>query len=149
VWLTGRSGAGKSTLGRAVAEHLRARHQPVALLDDDEVRTYLAGPGDAARAALAWLCRVLVTNGVTAVVASAMPSRDDRERLRDDVPGLVEVHLDAPPELCEARAGHSHPYEEPLAPDLRVPTHGRAPAASAAQVVSFLEAEGFATPDGR
>jgi adenylylsulfate kinase len=148
VWLTGRSGSGKTTVGRAVVEQLRARHQSVALLDD-EVRTYLAGggTGDATHAALAWLCRLLVTNGITVVVATGMPSRDDRERLRDEVPGLAELYLDAPAELCAARVGRTdNTYEEPFAPDLRIPTHGRQPAASAAQAVSFLEAEGFAVP---
>lgn len=152
MWLTGRSGAGKSTVGRAIVEQLRGRHQPVVLLDDAEVSAYLAGPGDASRVALAWLARLLVTNGTTVVVATGMPSREDREHLRDEVPGLVEVHLDAPPELCEARTARTArtgPYEEPLAPDLRVPTHGRQPAASAAQVVSFLENQGFARADSR
>jgi adenylylsulfate kinase len=147
VWLTGRAGAGKSTVGRGVVEELRARHQRVVLLDDAEVTAYLAGPGESTRSALAWLCRMLVTNGITVVVAAAMPGRADRDRLRDEVPGLAEVYLDAPPELAEARAGHpDEAYEEPFAPDLRVPAHDRQPAASAAQVVGFLEHHGFAPP---
>lgn len=140
VWLTGRSGAGKTTVGRAVTEQLRARHEPVVLLDDDEVGAYLTGSGET-RLALAWLCRLLVTSGVTTVVAASMPKRDDRERLRDEIPGFIETYLDTPTEICEARIGRTDDYEEPFAADLRVPTFGRDPAASAAQVLSFLEAE--------
>ena len=145
VLLTGRAGAGKTTVGRAIVEQLRARHAAVVLVDDDEVRHYLADHGDGAHAAIAWLCRTLVTNGVTPIVAVGVPANDDRERLRDEVPALAEVYLHAPPELCRARTGRPpgevDRYDEPLAPDLRVPTHGRQPAASAAQIVSFLEAE--------
>lgn len=140
VWLTGRAGAGKTTVGRAVTEQLRARHEPVVLIDDEEVRAYLAGTGGTS-VALTWLCRLLVTSGVTTVVAVSMPGRDDRERLRDEIPGFIEAYLDAPPEICEARIGRADDYEEPFAADLRVPTFGREPAASAAQVLSFLGAE--------
>ncbi len=136
VFLTGRAGAGKRTVGALVADELRRRPQPVALLGPETVAGRLVDGPDA----LAWCCSILVENGVTVVVAVPIGERDDRELLRRAIPGFAEVHLDAPAEVCAARSGAADPgYEEPWAPDLRVPTHGRAANASAAQVLSFLE----------
>jgi len=144
VWLTGRAGAGKRTIATATVAELRRRGVPVALLDEAGVTGRLAEGPDA----LAWCCTLLTTNGVLAVVAVAVPSRDDRELLRGAVPDFVEVFLDAPPEVCTERAGRpDDDYEAPYAPELRVPTHGRDAAASAAQVLSFLEDRGVAPHD--
>jgi adenylylsulfate kinase len=150
VFLTGRAGAGKTTVGQAVADRLRAGDAPAVLVDDADVRTHLVGDdaADDGRAALIWLCRILVTGGATAIVAAAVPGREDRDRLREDVPAFVEVFLDAPAEVCAARAGRDDPdYGEPFAPELRVPTHGREPSASAAMVVSWLEEVGLVPRD--
>lgn len=139
VFLTGRAGAGKRTVAALVVEQLRRRDQPVALLGPEAVAGHLAEGPDA----LAWCCTLLVENGVTVVVAVPVDARDDRELLRDAIPSFAEVHLDAPQDVCAERSGRvDAAFEEPWAPDLRVPTHGRDPAASAAQVISFLEDRG-------
>ena len=139
MFLTGRAGAGKRTVGALVADQLRRREQPVALLGPEAVGSYLAEGPDA----LAWCCTLLVENGVTAVVAVPADARDDRELLRQSIPAFAEVYLDAPEEVCESRSGRAdRAFEEPWAPDLRVPTHGRDASASAAQVISFLEDRG-------
>ena len=139
MFLTGRAGAGKRTVGALVADQLRSRAQPVALLGPEAVGRHLTTGPDA----LAWCCTLLVENGVTVVVAVAVDDRDDRELLRTTIPAFAEVHLDAPAEVCEGRAGRADTdFEEPWAPDLRVPTHGRDASASAAQVISFLEDRG-------
>jgi adenylylsulfate kinase-like enzyme len=146
IWLTGRAGAGKRTIATAIVAELRERGLPAALLDEAGVMGRLVSGPDA----LAWCCTLLTTNGVPAVVAVPVPSRDDRELLRGAVPGFVEVFLDAPPEVCTERAGRpDDAYEAPYAPELRVPTHGRDAAASAAQVLSFLEDRGVVTHDPR
>ncbi len=139
MFLAGRAGAGKRTVGALVADQLRGRGQPVALLGPEAVGRHLAEGPDA----LAWCCTLLVENGVTVVVSVAVADRDERELLRTAIPAFAEVHLDAPADVCERRAGRADTaFEEPWAPDLRVPTHGRDPSASAAQVVSFLEDHG-------
>ena len=144
VWLTGRAGAGKRTIGTAIVAELRRRGEPGVLLDEAAVTARLvAGPD-----ALAWCCTLLTENGVPTVVAVPLPARDDRELLRASVPSFVEVFLDAPAAVCATRAGHADDgYEEPYAPELRVPTHGRDVAASAAQVLSFLEDRGVIAHD--
>ena len=63
--------------------------------------------------------------------------------MRAGVNRFVEVYVDAPAEVCAERRGKVWTYEEPFAPELRVPTHGRTPDASAAQVISHLEREGL------
>jgi adenylylsulfate kinase-like enzyme len=148
VWLTGRRGAGKTTVARAVAAQLRRRGAPVAVVDEAEVREHLGGadPLDA----LLWVARLVMGAGAVAVVAVDQPRRATRDELRATMPGFVEVFVDAGPA--------DDAYEEPYAPELRVPTADRSPEASAAQVVSWLEGHGLVAdepsrvqtrPDGR
>jgi adenylylsulfate kinase len=148
VWITGRAGSGKSTVARLVAAELRRRGARVALVDDREVDAYLRRGDDGhSFDALAWLSGLLGNAGVTAVVAAALPGRDDRETMRSVTERFVEVYVDTPPELCRDRGAPDTPYEEPFAPDLRVVTHDREPASTASQVVSHLERVGLAPPE--
>jgi len=140
VLLTGRAGAGKETIGRGVVTDLRGRGCPAGLVDDHCVGAHLREGIES----VTWLCRFLVDAGVVGIVTTPLPGRDARERLRAAVPELVEVFVDAPADVCATRAGRADPsYEEPYAPDLRVPTHDRAARASIAQVLSFLEERGL------
>ena len=141
LWLTGRRGAGKRTIGTAVAEALRAQGRPCALLDAAALSTHLAhGPADGGLDSLAWLVQLLTDNGVSTIVTVDTPRRADRDALRAHIPRFVEVYVDAPVDVCTARAGVADPrYEEPIAPDLRIPTHDRDARASAAQLLSYTE----------
>jgi len=149
VWLTGPSGAGKTTVGLAVVEALRAQGQAAELLDERELRSWL-GPledPDAELARLARLADLLVRNGVVAVVAAVSPSRGWRDRRREASARFVEVFVDTPIDVRAERLGVlviADEYEEPLVPEVRVVTHDRDTAASAAQVLGFLEYEGLA-----
>jgi adenylylsulfate kinase-like enzyme len=139
VWLTGRAGAGKSTIARAVGEQLRRRGRAVVEIDDEDAQAHLRA--DDPVGAVAWLARTLVGSGVVVVVALDTPERERRERVRTEVPGFVEVFVDG-------GGTRSDPaYEEPFAPELRVPTRDRDAAASAAQVVSWLEDAGIVPHD--
>ena len=146
VWLTGRRGSGRTSVGRLVVEELTRRGRPAVLLDDDDpdLRLYLA-PDDTGSQlpAVAWLAAVLVGNGVVAVVSAATPGHAARDDVRARIGRFVEVHVDAPVDVCVARVGTADTYEEPYAPEVRVPTHDRTPRAGAAQVVSYLEAAGI------
>jgi adenylylsulfate kinase-like enzyme len=131
LWLTGRAGAGKSTIARAVAEELGNAGIPLVLVDD-EARRYLA-PGPEA---MVWLARALSNARVTTIVAADLAARADRDAVREAVAHFVEVFVD------RGDNGDGE-YEEPFAPELRVPTHDREPAASIALVISWLEHEGL------
>ena len=136
IWLTGPKGAGKSTIARAVVDTLSSRGGRVALFDEADVRSHLAeGIG-----AMAWLCRLLVDNRVTVVAAVDLASRSERDRLRNEVPAFFEVFVD-PGQAADG-------YEAPFAPELRLPTYDRDPAASIAQLVSWLEDAGYVATEG-
>ena len=170
LWFTGLSGAGKSTVAEVVVDELRRRGHRVELLDGDEVRTNLSkGLGfskedrDTNIRRIGWVAKVLARNGVVAVTAAISPYRDIRDEVRGEIDHFVEVYVDTPLDVCEGRdvkglyakarsgeipefTGVSDPYEEPLDPEVRVVTHDRDVAASAAQVLSYLEGAGLASP---
>jgi adenylylsulfate kinase-like enzyme len=126
--MTGRRGAGKSTIARGLVDALHDRGHPAVLVDDPEASAYLQDGLEA----IAWLCELLATSGVTTVVAADRPERNDREVVRALVPGFVEVYVDG-------GGDGDADYEEPFAPEVRVPTADRDAAASIAFVVSWLE----------
>lgn len=132
-------------MARLVAAELRRRDVTVALLDDAEVDAHLVRGRDGhAFDALGWIVGLLADAGMTAIVAATMPRRDDREALRAVTAQFVEVHVDTPAEVCAERVGADDSgYEDPLAPELRVQTHDRDAAATAAQVLSYLETSGL------
>ena len=167
VWFTGLSGAGKSTLANALAERLRASGRKVEVLDGDVVRTHLSrGLGftredrDANVARIAFVAHLLARNGVTVLVAAISPFRGAREAARKTIGDFVEVHVAAPLEECikrdvkglyqRALAGHipqftgvNDPYEEPLAPEVRLDTSRVALDASIAEIVNALRSRGY------
>ena len=148
VWFTGLSGSGKSTLADAVAGRLLQERQATYVLDGDNVRHGLnadLGFSAADRTEnvrrVGEVARLMADAGLVALVPVISPYRADRDRVRaaHDVAGLrfVEVFVDTPLALCEqrdpkglyakARAGEltgmtgiDDPYEEPVAPELRV-----------------------------
>ena len=139
VWMTGPRRAGKSTIARLVVEQRQAAGHSVVLIDDAEVREYLPMGDAASRRSLRWLVELLVSHGTEVVVAFEVPAAD-RDAVRAAVAGFVEVFVDTPADLCIKRgADENASYEPLLAPEVRVLTHDRDPAASAAQVVSYLE----------
>jgi adenylyl-sulfate kinase len=168
LWFTGFSGAGKSTIANLVVDELRARGLPVELLDGDEVREHLSkGLGfskedrDTNIRRIGWVAKVLARNGVVAVTAAISPYRALRDEMRAQIDNFVEVYVATTLEECEARdvkglyakarageipefTGVSDPYEPPLHPEVTLVTAGRTPAASAAELVTFLEAQGLA-----
>lgn len=147
VWFTGLSGAGKTTLAEALAPRLRAEGVRVERLDGDVVRTHLSkGLGfsredrDANVARIAFVAQLLQRNGVYVLVSAISPFRLTRDAARATVgPRFFEVHVAPPLETCIERdvkglykkaiageipnfTGISDPYEEPLAPELRLDT---------------------------
>ena len=163
-WLTGLSGSGKSTVGRLAAGRLRDLGHRVEVLDGDDVRQNLcAGLGfsredrETNNRRIAWVADLLSRNGVITFVAAVSPYRAVRDEARARMGGrFVEVYMHASVEACEerdvkglyarARAGEipsftgvSDPYEEPLAPELRLETESEAPEQSAQRLVDFVQ----------
>lgn len=150
VWLTGLSGSGKSTIAAALSERLAARGLLVYTLDGDNLRHGLNrdlgfSANDRAENVrrVAEVARLFADAGVVALVPVISPYRAGRDHARElhdaaDLP-FVEVFVDAPVDVCEARdpkglyakarageltgfTGVDDPYEPPVAPEVVVET---------------------------
>ena len=166
VWLTGLPSAGKTTIAHAAAERLRGDGHGVEVLDGDEIREFLsAGLGFSREdrhtnvQRIGFVAELLASHGVTVLVPVIAPYADSREavRKRHEQHGTtyLEVHVATPVEVCSERdvkglyakqaageisglTGVDDPYEIPAAPDLRIETHGRTVAESAAALIALL-----------
>ena len=148
VWLTGLPAAGKTTLASALERDLLEHGRPAYALDGDEIRRELCrdlGFDRESRAEnvrrVAHIARMLADSGVIAIVALVSPFAADRRRARElhDEADLrfIEVFLDIPVDLCQARdpkglyaqarsgqltglTGAGGAYERPEHPDVRL-----------------------------
>jgi bifunctional enzyme CysN/CysC len=171
LWFTGLPGAGKSTVAAAVEERLIEAGQPAFLLDGDNLRHGLNGDlgfDEHARTEnvrrTAHVARLLAESGTIALVSLVSPYAADREAAAalhsaDDL-GFLEIHVDAPLELCEerdpkglyarARAGElagmtgvSAPYEAPCAADLVLGSARETVEEEVERVMELLAARGL------
>ncbi|WP_163575270.1 sulfate adenylyltransferase subunit CysN [Halomonas faecis] len=140
IWFTGLSGSGKSTLANALEVELNRRGYHTMLLDGDNVRHGLCkdlGMSERDRAEnirrVGEVARLFAEAGIIVITAFISPFRADRDQARElfDDGSFVEVHVDAPLDICEERdpkglyqkaregrikdfTGISSPYEVPL-----------------------------------
>jgi sulfate adenylyltransferase len=175
VWLTGLSGCGKTTIGRLLTEQLIARGRSVTLLDGDVVRTHLSkGLGfskedrDTNVRRIAFVASEIVRHNGLVICALISPYRATRLECRQMVREgrFVEVFVDAPLSVCEARdvkglyararrgeikgfTGIDDPYEQPLTPEVHAETSSCSPESSVAGVLDYLVRHGFVESDGR
>lgn len=163
-WLTGLSGSGKSTMADRVEQALYAAGFKTFILDGDHLRGGLCkdlgfSPADRTeniRRAGA-VCRLLWESGLVVITTFVSPFRRDRDQVRQLFPAgaFSEIYLDAGLAICEQRdpkglyrkaregtisdmTGIDSPYEEPLHPELRVPTGQQSPGESAEQLLRYL-----------
>jgi len=169
VWFTGLSASGKSTVALLVDETLTEGGHHCCVLDGDNIRSGLNAdlgfsPEDRNEniRRIGEVSKLFATNGIIALTAFISPYREDRDRNRR-IHGdgdFVEVFVDCPLELCEARdprglyakaragvipefTGISAPYEAPLNPELVLRTDRETEEESAARVVGFLTSRGY------
>lgn len=187
VWFTGLSGCGKSTVANAVDRLLYERGVRSFVLDGDNVRHGLNatpqllaeyGEAFAQRFGLGFgsedrqenirrigaVADLFSTAGFVTLTAFVSPYRADRAAVRKLVAvnrpaSFVEVYVDAPLEVCEARdpkglykkaragqirhfTGIDDPYEPPDFPEVHLMAAQHPPQELAAQVLSHLEVSG-------
>ena len=156
VWLTGLSGSGKSTVAVEVEQKLVAAGRPAYLLDGDNLRHGLnAGLGFSAadRAEnvrrVGEVARLFADAGLVAVVSLVSPYRADRDRVRaaHEAAGLrfVEVFVDTPLEVCEARDPKGM-YAKARAGEITGFTGDRRPLRGARAARAWSSAPGTAAP---
>jgi sulfate adenylyltransferase len=169
VWFTGLSGAGKSTTANALTGMLLECGRQVTVLDGDVVRTHLSrGLGfskddrDANVLRIGFVASEIVRHGGIAVCAAVSPYRNARDRVRGLIGAeqFVEVFVDAPLDVCEARdakgmyakarrgeitgfTGIDDPYETPLRPELVLDAVCYKPGYNARRVLAVLAERGF------
>lgn len=150
IWLTGLPSAGKSTIARALEKRLLDEGRKVEVLDGDVVRTHLTKDLGFSREdrrenvlRIGFVANLLSRNGVTVLCPVIAPYRDDRDEVRslhDDGGRFVEVFVSTPVDVCSERdvkglyakqkagelsglTGVDDPYEQPLDPEVTIPTH--------------------------
>jgi bifunctional enzyme CysN/CysC len=150
IWFTGLSGAGKSTIAQALERDLFRRGIHTYVLDGDNVRHGLNSnlgfsPEDRVEniRRVSEVAKLMADSGVVVVTAFISPYRMDRQRAREIAlegrAEFIEVFVDAPLEVCEARdpkslykkarageirefTGIDAPYELPEDPEIVVHT---------------------------
>ncbi len=190
IWFTGLSGSGKSTVANVLDHQLSRLGVNSAVLDGDNVRHGLnAGPGmlteahgeDFARRfglgfsaidreenirRIGAVAQLFAQAGLISLTAFISPYRRDRDMVRATMgPGdFIEVFVDTPLEVCEARdpkglykkaragelkgfTGIDDPYEAPQAPELTLLAGEKSPEALAAEVIDYLVSAPDHPPD--
>jgi len=144
----------------------------VTVLDGDVVRTHLSkGLGfsredrDTNVRRIGFVAGEVVRHGGIVVAAVVSPYRATRDEVRAMLPpdAFVEVFVDTPIDVCEARdvkgwyakvrrgevtglTGIDDPYEPPLSPELRLETEDATVDANARRVLELLVRRGDLAP---
>ena len=185
VWFTGLSACGKSTVANLVDHKLHSMGVHSFVLDGDNVRHGLNaspamlreahGEEFARRFGLGFspqdreenirrigaVAKLFCDAGMVAITAFISPYRIDRDRVRASLTqgDFLEVFVDAPLEVCEARdpkglyqkaragelkgfTGIDDPYEPPEKPELVLDAQTKGPEALADEVVAYLKSAG-------
>lgn len=165
IWLTGLSGSGKSTVSGHLDSYLHSQGYHSYILDGDNVRHGLnkdLGFSDKDRIEnirrVGEAAKLMADAGLILITAFISPFRHDRQMVRSLFePGeFIEVHIDAPLEVCEQRdpkglykkardgvikdfTGITSPYEAPENPEIVVDTSKLSIDAAVEKIVDYLE----------
>jgi adenylylsulfate kinase len=185
IWFTGLSACGKSTVANLLDHRLHSMGLHSFVLDGDNVRHGMNaspamlkdrhGEEFAKRFGLGFsaqdreenirrigtVAKLFCDAGIIAITAFISPYRVDRDRVRASLGtgDFVEIFVDAPIEVCEARdpkglykkaragelkgfTGIDDPYEPPLKPELVLDAGRKSPEALADDVLAYLRAAG-------
>jgi adenylylsulfate kinase len=170
LWITGLSGSGKSTIGSALEKKLLEMGINAYRLDGDNIRFGLnAGLGFSAQDREENLRRIgevsalFADAGVVAITTFISPYRASRDKAREihKKRGLpfYEVYAEVPLEVAESRdpkglykkarsgqlkgfTGIDDPYEQPLNPDIVLPTHQLSVEQSCQRMIQILKDKG-------
>jgi len=169
VWFTGLSGAGKSTIANLLEKRLHGLGIHTMLLDGDNVRHGLnrdLGFTDADRVEnirrVAEVAKLMTDAGLVVLVSFISPFRSERELARSRIgeAGMIEVYVDTPVAVAEARdpkglyrkaragqlphfTGIDSPYEAPTDPEVRVDTTTATPEDAVETILALLRSRGI------
>jgi bifunctional enzyme CysN/CysC len=169
LWFTGLSGSGKSTIANALDRRLYGLGHHAFILDGDNVRHGLnrdLGFTDADRVEnirrVAEVARLMVDAGLITMVSFISPFRSERRMARELFGDgeFLEVHIDTPLEVCEARdvkglyrrarageiknfTGIDSDYETPEHPEFRLDSDSSEVDALVDQLIENLQRRGL------
>ena len=169
IWFTGLSGSGKSTVAVAAEAALREQGRLTYILDGDNVRQGLNSnlgfsPEDRTEniRRIGEVSKLFTDAGVIVLTAFISPYREDRDQVREIMAegDFLEVHVSTDVETCEKRdakglyqkarsgeipnfTGISAPYEAPEKPELVMDTGTQSVDESVAQLLGFLQDQGY------
>ena len=167
VWFTGLPRSGKTTLSQRLEAELRSLGHLVEVLDGDEVRERLARDlgfsqedRDENISRISYVAKLLVRNGVVAIIAAISPYARARADARTDIERFFEVYVKCPVDECIKRdykglyqrallgeipnfTGVSDPYEPPPDPEVVVETDRESVDASLGKIMKALESRGY------
>lgn len=170
VWFTGLSCAGKTTLSFAVAEELRSLGYTVEILDSTVIRQdigknlgFSKADRDENIRRIGFLAHLLTRNRVIVLVSAISPYNEVRSDVKKRIGDFIEVYVNAPLEVCEARdkkglyqlarakkikefTGIDLPYEAPLNPDVECCTDLETVAESKEKVILKMINNGYLKP---
>jgi bifunctional enzyme CysN/CysC len=166
IWLTGLSGAGKSTIAQSLERELFHRGMHTYVLDGDNIRHGLNSnlgfaPDDRVEniRRVSEVAKLMADAGTVVITAFISPYRMDRSRAREIAlegnAEFIQVFVDAPLEVCEARdpknlykkaragqirefTGIDAPYESPEDPEIVVHTDRQSVDESVATILEQL-----------
>ncbi len=165
LWFTGLSGSGKSTIAHRVERMLIERGAFAYVLDGDNIRHGLNSDLGFAQEdrvenirRIGEVARLFADAGGLILSAFISPYRKDRDRVRRLMgpSEFIEVFVDTPLEICEARdpkglykkarageisnfTGLDAPYEAPTSPEVHLKTENISVDEAAGLVVRYLE----------
>jgi len=169
LWFTGLSGSGKSTIANLIDRRMMSLGHHTYLLDGDNVRHGLnrdLGFTDEDRVEnirrVAEVAKLMVDAGLIVMVSFISPFRAERQMARDlfEDGEFVEVFVDTPLEVCEARdpkglykkaragqlrnfTGIDSAYESPESPEVRLEGHSASADELAEKLMSELAVRGL------
>lgn len=169
IWLTGLSGSGKSTIANALEQKLFQNGNKTYVLDGDNIRHGLnkdLGFDEHSRVEnirrIGEVAKLFLDSGHIIILAFISPFIADRYIARSLVAygEFIEVFVDAPLEVCEARdpkglykkarqgliknfTGIDSPYEQPLNPELHVKSDRMTVEEICLSIFNYLKKQGY------
>lgn len=163
IWMTGLSGSGKTTIAKYLERYLHEKGYLTQLLDGDNIRSGInnnLGFSDEDRQEnirrIAEVSKLFLNCGIITINCFVSPTKAIREmaRLIIGAEDFIEVFVDTPLEVCEARdvkglykkarsgeikdfTGISAPFEAPE-DALRIETANRSIETSAQKIIEYL-----------
>ncbi len=173
VWLTGLSACGKSTIAVALEQVLIQQGHMAYVLDGDNIRHGLNknlgfSPEDRTEniRRIGEVAKLFVDAGVIAICSFISPYKADRDAVRARMTEgeFIEVHVDAPVEVCAKRdpkglyekamkgeikgftgVSPDAPYEAPETPELHLRSDEKSVEECVAEILSLLDTQGRLT----